>query len=451
MASDAGSGKQFSGKFLMSLELVLILGQRFWQALAGLVTVVLVASFLSPDEQGWYYTFVSIAALYSVFEMGLSTALVQISGHLFQGLHWLPYGNLTGNKSIIFKSFLGQTARLYIFLAVIFALLVFFSGFAYFSLKSEAAAGSIDWHGAWLVLVLATAGALMTLPLLSIVEGTGNIIEVYLVRIVQGVVGAVSCWVLLANGASIWATVAVPLMATFVTTSWMLTYRRNTIYLAISVPDQMAFDWKAEIWPLQWRVGISWVGAYFMSQLATPILFYFQGSVVAGQMGLSLTVTHMIGLLAQASIARVVPAMSVAVLSNSWKELDNLFRRGMIGFIVLFSVGVTAAIVAYSLLRESTYIVRILPASQMIELGIFVFFFQINAALGTQLRAFRRDALAWVYAIGSVLSVAGSIAIAQSSSSAGVIQVMLFVQVGFIFPLSLFLWFHNLSRWRNHN
>jgi len=41
---------------------------RFWSATAGIVTVLLIAQFLTPKEQGYYYTFSSPVALQIVFE-----------------------------------------------------------------------------------------------------------------------------------------------------------------------------------------------------------------------------------------------------------------------------------------------------------------------------------------------------------------------------------------------
>jgi hypothetical protein len=432
----------------MSRELTLILSQRLWQAVAGLITVIFVTCYLSADEQGWYYTFVSLAALYSVFEMGLSSALVQSAGHVFVGLRWLPKGNLEGQRADVFKSFLGQAVRHYLRLAVAFSVFILFIGFAYFSAKSQPDETLGYWRGPWIGLVLVTASAMMTLPFLSIVEGTGAIVEVYSVRLLQGVVGSASCWVMLATGASVWATAAVPAAATLVALIWVLTYRRQTMYTAVLPPDPHAFSWKSEISHFQRRVSVSWIGIYIMSQLATPILFYFQDPMVAGQMGLSLTVAHMLGLVAQASMAREMPAMSSAVASQSWRELDRLFKRGLLGFISVFSLGVGAASLAYALMSATTYAARMLPVEQLIELGLFVFLYQFNAALSSQLRAFRREPLAWVYAVGAVLTLLGSLAMAPTASSAGVVRVMLLVQLGFVFPLSLVLWRHNLWRWR---
>src|SRR5260370_31512190 len=54
---------------------------RGWQSLAGLVTIALIARFLSPAEQGYYYTFGSLVALQIVFELGFSFVIQQMASH----------------------------------------------------------------------------------------------------------------------------------------------------------------------------------------------------------------------------------------------------------------------------------------------------------------------------------------------------------------------------------
>src|ERR1700735_369594 len=54
---------------------------RFWSATAGLMTVLLIARFLTPKEQGYYYTFSSLVALQIVFELGFSFVVLQLASH----------------------------------------------------------------------------------------------------------------------------------------------------------------------------------------------------------------------------------------------------------------------------------------------------------------------------------------------------------------------------------
>src|SRR5215471_3946160 len=54
---------------------------RVWSSSAGLVTVALIARFLSPAEQGYYYTFGSLVAMQMVFELGFSFVILQLASH----------------------------------------------------------------------------------------------------------------------------------------------------------------------------------------------------------------------------------------------------------------------------------------------------------------------------------------------------------------------------------
>ena len=54
---------------------------RFWGSAAGLITVLLIARFLSLGEQGYYYTFGSLVAMQMIFELGFSYVILQLASH----------------------------------------------------------------------------------------------------------------------------------------------------------------------------------------------------------------------------------------------------------------------------------------------------------------------------------------------------------------------------------
>ena len=54
---------------------------RVIQASGGIITVFLIARFLSKEEQGFYYTFVSVLAIQIFFELGLGGILTQFVAH----------------------------------------------------------------------------------------------------------------------------------------------------------------------------------------------------------------------------------------------------------------------------------------------------------------------------------------------------------------------------------
>jgi hypothetical protein len=71
---------------------------RVWSGSAGLVTVFLIAKFLSPAEQGYYYTFGSLVALQIVFELGFSVVILQLASHERAHLSISNEGLVSGDR-----------------------------------------------------------------------------------------------------------------------------------------------------------------------------------------------------------------------------------------------------------------------------------------------------------------------------------------------------------------
>jgi hypothetical protein len=431
----------------MCRELLIILGQRGWQAIAGAVTAFLVARFLSPEEQGWYYTFIGIAALYSVFEMGLSSVLVQTVPHFSPpDPNWGLRKRILGEPSGAFVALFRHAVRAYFRMSIAFAILVGLLGSGFFLVKAgNPVAG--DWLVPWLGLIVATAYSMYFLSFLAVLEGSGALTEVYSVRLMQGIAGSAVCWLLLADGAALWATVSMPAVAGTVALTWLVARRRETLRIGTIAADLTSFDWRAEVWPLQWRAGLSWISVYFMSQLATPLLFYFQGPVVAGQMGISLALAHMVGILSQSTLARRMPDISLAVAQRDWDGMRQTFRSGLRGLLLLFCGLALAITGCYAWVAKTEFAVRLLPPWQLAGLMLFVFSYQLSGAMAMQLRAFRSDPLVGLFIAGSALVVVGSFWGAKSYSSCGVIFVMLFVQLIFILPLSWWIRRRSLTKW----
>jgi hypothetical protein len=416
----------------------LILAQRGWQSLSGILTLIIISTYLTPDEQGWYYAFISIAAFYSVFEMGLASAILQVSAHIFSGLSWGKRGRLLGNATLVFESFVKKSVKTYLKLAVVFSLVVLPFGAYVFGAKENVGSAAF-WLFPWIFVIMGTALSMLTLPFLAIVEGSGEIREVYLVRIVYGICGSIVCWATIYSGGYLWAAGMMPIIGFLISAIWLSIWKPSLLSSVLSAQENH-FDWRSQVWTLQWRVGVSWISMFLMSQLATPILFYFRDPVVAGQIGLTLTIAHMIGILSQSWIARDVPLMSLAVARKDWIALDDIFIKNLRNMIIVFLLCGTIFSLIYAFLTDSAYINRILPFWQTFALLLFVLLYQISAALSTYLRCFRREPLMYPYITGAILVVIGSLWAGINYSSSGIVLVMLAAQGLIVFPASVFIW-----------
>jgi hypothetical protein len=431
---------------VFSQSIHFIIGQKVWQGFAGLITVVLIAIYLTPVEQGWFYTFISIAALYSIFEMGISVAILQTSATFFVRLRWGRNGQVEGPEARQFWGFLNQACRIYYLIAILFFIGVLLFGVVYFSAKD--ANQDQFWLLPWVFMVTATSLSMLLIPYFATLEGGGQIQSVYLMRLIQGVVGAVVCWLIIIIGGSLWASMAMPLAATVIGFGWLFLRRRRLLLGPTDDKTTLPYAWSKEVWPLQWRVSLSWICIYGMSQLATPLLFYYQDAVIAGQMGLTLALVHMLGIVAQSPITRRVPSMAQAVALQDWQWFDAVFKKDLLWSIALYVFGALCLIGAYQVVQHLGYGHRLLPLNAFLGLIGFVFFFLMNHALAAQLRSFQKEPLVWVFLGGSVLILIGSVWAVQEYSAIGVVQVMLAVQSFVVFPLAWFVWRKCNQQWR---
>ena len=208
---------------MLRTDIVIIVAQRLWQAGAGLLTMLLVAHFLTPIQQGWYYSFLSLATFSILSDFGLLVVLVPITARLFVSLRWLSGGQVEGKQALQFCHLMGRSARFYLWLGLLFLILMLPGGWLFFSWR-----GGVDslpvgqWLPVWISLIIVTVINLLMLPFLLIVEGSGQVGEVYAVKLAQGVLGAFGCWAVLVAGGGIWAAVMVPLWGAVAVAGWLL-------------------------------------------------------------------------------------------------------------------------------------------------------------------------------------------------------------------------------------
>jgi hypothetical protein len=143
-------------------NLLALIVERSLLGLAGLITSLLVAFFLTPDAQGWYYVFVSLAKLSVLFDLGLSVVLVHIAASLASALKWGAGGALAGPSAPRFRAVVKQSAVIYLSLAVAYVTIMLPVGMVFFMNAPHADSYTTDeWLAPWTALVLATAGGML--------------------------------------------------------------------------------------------------------------------------------------------------------------------------------------------------------------------------------------------------------------------------------------------------
>lgn len=380
---------------------------RAWSTVAGVATLYAIAHFLRPDEQGFYYTFSSILGLQIFFELGFSYTLMQCVSHEKAHLVWTEHGTVEGNVrakhrlAALLRVALRWygTAAMLSFAAVLPAGLIFFQ-------QSSPLHSTVAWRIPWVWLAFASAIMLFASPFFAFLEGAGLVAQVALVRLTTSILTSLSLWLALWRG---WALLASPIVTTVgITCSaiWLAKRWGNYFTDLLRTPTNgTILNWRLEIWPFQWRISVSWLSFYFMSQLAIPVLFRYQGPVVAGQMGLSISLVLAAQAVGLAWVSTKAPQFGVYVAKGEFEALDRLFFRTLKQAFSVLSLLSLALLLAVLLANEtgSPYRLRIVtPVTFLFLLGRML----VDCTayfLGVYLRAHKQEPLLGVSLLNALL------------------------------------------------
>jgi len=302
---------------------------RGWGIVAGGATVFLLPLWLSPTEQGYYFTFASVLALQIFFELGLNQIVMQLVSHEVAHLTETTDGRLTGNESHLGR--LSSLARLirrwYGVSAMLFALIGGVAGAVFFSQKG--AEPMSVWLGIWVVLICATAANLWLSPGLAVMEGCGKVGQVARLRLVQSVLGYAGLWAVLLSGSGLWAATAVLVVSAVCTGYWLKAHGDMLRWLssrAIDLDLENQLRWRTDVLPLQWRIALSWASGYLIFSLFTPMVFSHQGAVEAGRLGMALTVFSAISTIGMSWVNAKAPNFTMHISRGQRRELNVLFK-----------------------------------------------------------------------------------------------------------------------------
>jgi O-antigen/teichoic acid export membrane protein len=412
---------------------------RGWSSLAGLVTVALIARFLSPAEQGYYYTFGSLIALQIVFELGFSLVILQMASHERAHLDFCPGGVIAGDAVAHARlaSVLQKTVRWYTSAAIILALFLLSAGSYFFSSHSQGA-GNVSWHVPWYAASLAATFTFQLDPLLSFMEGCGFVPNVARLRLAQAVTGSTLAWLALISHRGLFAPAMIITANAGVAFFWL--FRRRDLLLSLMryKTGEHRVHWSKEVWPFQWRIAVSWLSGYFIFQLYNPVLFAYRGAVVAGQMGMSLTLTSALLTVAISWVNTKAAPFGTMIARKEFAKLDRLFLQSVRQAVTVCLLGIAAVWILVMYLNWGHF-----PSAHRVldptALAILLAGAPINVIIfaeATYLRAHKQEKFLFNSVLGAILVGSSTYFLGRSYGALGVVIGSLLVNIFIGLPLA---------------
>jgi len=411
---------------------------RVWSSIAGLITVGLIARFLSPAEQGYYYTFGSLIALQIVFELGFSFVILQLATHERAHLTISSSGLVSGDPVAHARlaSVLQRTLRWYSIAAVLMAVFLLVEGSHFFSVHHHAGDG-VSWHFAWYAASLAATLTFQIDPILSFMEGCGFVANVARLRLGQAATGSTLAWLSLATHHGLFAPAMIMIGNACVAFIW-LSRRRHLLGALLRHPSgEHRIRWGKEVWPFQWRIAVSWLCGYFIFQLYNPVLFAFHGAIVAGQMGMSLTLANALQAIAISWIYTKAAPFGALIARKEYGQLDKLFFKALGQSVAVCITGALTIWIGVIYLNWAhlPFAHRLLDPTSIAFLLMLTTMNIIVFAEATYLRAHKQEKLLLNSVLGAFLVASSTFLLGKSYGALGVVTGSLII--GFVVGLPL--------------
>lgn len=429
---------------------------RAWSALAGPLTIVLIATRLSTIEQGYYYTFSSLLALQVFFELGLITVLAQFSAHEFAFLSWGEKGDITGSEAhhSRFVDLLSKGFKWYAVSAVIMILVLIPAGFLFFT-QSSYITVDFSWRLPWALAVIGVGGNLLLTPFYAAITGSGEVASINRREMMGGISGSIIGWLVIGCGGGLYAIPAVTTGRIMVGVVYLFKSKPRMVKTALShafgsLKNSHTISWWGEVWPMQWKIALSWVSGFFIFQLFTPVLFKFHGPIVAGQMGMMLSVVNSIQAVCLMWINSRSPEFGKLIAQKKWKELDTSFKQILKQAIVVCVVVSIAGVLTVASLQFYTNIGnRFLPVSQFVIFLVAVCGNIFISAWAVYMRAHKQEPMLLISAFCALLVGTSTFFFGMKYSSLGIAVGYCFITLSYGIPSTYICFVKFKRRYQN--
>lgn len=426
---------------------------RGWQFVAGPLTFLLIAEFFSKAQQGFYVTFWMIINLQTFFELAMPQTVIVTASHLWEKLSLDPAHGVCGDKDAHAKlcDLIRGSMKLYLSIATGFGLIVGTFGMYFFARDPDAT--TLTWLWPWLILMLTSSILFALTPLLASLEGCGQVGQVYRLQASRAILGNLVVWIAIPLGAGLWTPALASIVRLICELVFLFGVYRKFFASLIKPPVDTKLDWRAEVWPFQWRAIVKGFFSYFNADLMGPVVFHFHGAVVAGAFGMTWNILNSLRVACSSWVRTRLPQLGVLVARRDFKELDRVFLRTSI----IATCAMTLALLAFSAgvvtldLLDLRYADRLLSITPTIFLSLGLLGALIVEFTWTYIHAHRSSPYLVLSVLGAITCGLLIVVLGMHYAETGV-AIAFFIINGLVYcPLSIVAWSHCRRVWHDPN
>ena len=430
-------------------------GARIIQALAGALSVLFIAAFLSKEEQGFYYTFGSLLAVQIFFELGLTGIITQFVAHEAAHLIIKDNGMIVGENKYRSRlaSLVHFSVKWYAVIAILFLIIVVVIGFVFFN-EYDKSNNTISWRLPWILICIGSAIKLFQSPFTSILIGLGKVKEMNKISFYQQLILPIITWIGLICGFKLYVIGISSILAALIWNIYVATTNQQRILLFLwKEKITLRINYLIEIFPYQWRIALSWISGYFIFQLFNPVLFATEGAVVAGQMGMTISVLNGIQALSMSWINTKVPLFSKLIALKDFLKLDEVFKRTLRQmitvclFLLVVMIGGIGIIRYFDIsLNGESFGNRFLNYIPMSLMMIALFVNQFVNSWATYLRCHKKEPYLLISIVSAILCSLSTIFLGKYYGINGITSGYCLIMIA-LMPWSYYIYMSCKNKW----
>ncbi|NOR69719.1 MAG: hypothetical protein GQ532_08520 [Methylomarinum sp.] len=331
-------------------------------AIKGPVIIAAILLFLNVTEQGFWYTFISLSALTGLAELGFTTIISQFVSHEYANLRFRN-GYLVGKRFSLDKAFglVRYAIRVYCYIVPIAIVILIVIGGYFFSDESY------QILVIWLAYCVLSGLNLVVSLLQSIYKGFDKVYKTHLIKILSNVCSILFLVLALACDLGL---AALPVSMLFLLLpSSVLLFRMDKRFWCQIIRHKIInkHSWFHEIISLQSKYAVSFLCGYFIFNLFVPLSFKYQGAIIAGQLGLTLTIAKAMSAFTYVWIQSKLPTMNMMAARKQRNDLKNLFlMKTKLSMLTFFLGAIMLIFLAYIANKYSIYQTRVLKLPEIL-------------------------------------------------------------------------------------
>lgn len=368
---------------------------QLYRLVSGPLMLLFIPLYLTQEEQGYWYTFSSVAALAIFADLGFSNIILQFAAHEFAFLNFKEDGTIYGDEVHLHKlaDFFRFSVKWLCKVTLVVFPIIVIAGYIFINQKNNE---NINWIVPWFVYSISSALVFVNSSLLSFFEGCNSVAKVQAIRFKITVLTSITVLTGLFLKTKLFALALSLMIAALLGIFLIYKNYKNLIIQLWKISSITFYSWKNEFLSLIWRYALSWGSGYFIFQLFVPLSFKYYGSIDAGKIGLGISVWMAILSISSIWLTSKIPHINILIAEKKWDNLQKLLKNILISISLTYLAIGMAFFCCYFLFYKEVFLFKRLPVEVIMCILFLCNFLQlIINFLATYLRAHKKEPMVW--------------------------------------------------------